>query len=862
VLFAADEPPVVPDIAAPVETVIPDAEAIPPSPLVRRILDDPYTSDAEKRRIRLTHGRWDEVDDLSPAEAALVALQRYDLDALPAADEAIPALLRARAAIGRGDPATALALLQGDDSAEAHHWRAVALLDLGRADEAVALLEPWRDRLQKEAFTDAGELTFATRNLVTLARLQGRPSADYHLAIRLLGQARGELDPLDPRPRLAEAQLLNEKDNRNDAGAAFVETLSLDPKHGEAWYGLGRLHAEGFNFDKAQEAVDKLRAVNADHPLAALLEAFILLRQRDVAGARAALAPLLQRYPDHRGAIALLAACEALAYDDGAMRAALDRYEALCPGSAEPYVVVGEVLSLARQYPEAEAMLREAVKREPNWSLPHTELGLLLMQAAELPAARVALDNAARIDHFNVRATNQLKLVEELIGYERIETDHFIISYQKGPDAALARDMPVELERFYRDVTAAFQHQPPRKTQIDVMPNMSKFAVRIVGTPDIWTIAASTGDAIAMTPPKEGPDQYGPFDWVNVLRHEFVHTVNLSQTRNRVPHWFAEAAAVSQELVPRDYDTCQLLAWALREDKLFGYRDINWGFVRPTEPYSRQLAYAQANWMFEYLVQRFGYDAIVRLLALYGEGVADEPALTRVTSLNAEQFMTDFRAWAHREVEAWGLGEQETPALSTTATLDELRLLHAQHPDHADLLKLLAERTLAAGEADEARRLILRYAAVRPVDPWPHREMAALALKQGWQSEAIAALEQLDRVEAHSGAWADELARMHRAAGGAGELDRAAASIARAIRREPYNADYRTTAATIALQRGDTGAAMHELRALADLEPDRAVHFVRLAAMHAKLGDTDAARAAAERARALDPQADVGRFLK
>ena len=72
-----------------------------------------------------------------------------------------------------------------------------------------------------------------------------------------------------------------------------------------------------------------------------------------------------------------------------------------------------------------------------------------------------------------------------------------------------------------------------------------------------------------IVPPRDGPGQRGTFDWSRAVGHEYVHTVTLDQTDNRVQHWFTEACAVSQEPGGREYETCQLLATALNAAKLF-----------------------------------------------------------------------------------------------------------------------------------------------------------------------------------------------------------------------------------------------------------------------------------------------------
>src|SRR5690606_22685139 len=150
------------------------------------------------------------------------------------------------------------------------------------------------------------------------------------------------------------------------------------------------------------------------------------------------------------------------------------------------------------------------------------------------------------------------------------------------------------------------------------------------------------------------------------------------------------------------------------------------------------------------------------------------------------------------------------------------------------------------------------YAAARPVDPWADEQLVVLGLQLARHDQALASLEQLDRQESQTGAWAAQLAKLYRASG---QLDAAGAAMRRALHREPYNASYRELAGAIALQRSDLDAALQHLRVMTLLEPDRAIHFVRLAALYGKRNEPEKAREAAEAARQLDPKAAVGRWL-
>ena len=840
-----------------------DIQSIELSPLVAKLINDPALSDAQRRRLCIFHGQWNVLDGHSPVERAEVALLRYDLWAKELNDPSVRHLA-AEGALLRGDIESWLPRLDQQD-AEMALVRAKAYWQLGQFDLAIEALKPWRNKLALESIDDAAQLVAATQAMVMLAMLEGRPGNEYQLAMKLFGKAHQELDRLYWPAKLAEAELLYEKDNSQEALKALRETLALNPRCGRAWYFIGRMGLDGFNFPQANHAIKQLRNINPQHLLADLLEIHMYLQQRDVDKAESVVQLALNRYPDHFELLALTAAVHAMGFDEERLAKSLGRFDDRAPASPLAHFLVGRYLSQARQYQAGEFHLSAAIKRLAHWATPHIELGLLLMQSGDEKQAVDVLRQAARLDPFHRRVQNQLKLAEEILEYDQIQSKHFIIKYQRGVDEVLARDMPAALERIYDDVTSVFQYQPPRPATIQIMPDKQRLAVRITGMPEIWTVGACTGDVIVITPPREGPRQSGPFDWENVIRHEFVHTVTLNQTQYRVPHWFTEACAVSQERKDRDFATCQLLAKAVADGGLFGLDQINWAFVRPKTELDRPLAYGQSHWMLEYLTETYRHDGVVRMLEHFRQGATNEQAIELVTGRTPQQFMDEFLAWSRQQVKIWGLGPQDhEPQIdallssSRTGLASQIDELLSAHPNHPDLLRLQAEILSDTGSYEQARSALLRYAAVRPVDPWSSRVMAVLALRHDRPDDAIGPLEHMDRIEMHSGQWAYELARLHRAAGR--QRQSSAASI-RSIYREPYNARYRELAAAVAVQRGENKVALHHIYALTLLEPDRPIQWVRLAAMYHHLGNQEKAREAAQKAKALDPEAPVEKYL-
>jgi tetratricopeptide (TPR) repeat protein len=526
----------------------------------------------------------------------------------------------------------------------------------------------------------------------------------------------------------------------------------------------------------------------------------------------------------------------------------LAAFDELSPGNPDALLQVGQAMAGARQYDEAAALLNRALEMAPHRIEGLVELGLSELQAGRLDEAARALDAAAKLDNFNVRADNSRKLLDEIRTFVSHESEHFIVRCKPGVDEIVAKEMLKPLERIFARVTGSeaggIDHEPARKTVVELYPNHRWFAVRITGMTGIHTIAAATGPVIAMEAPAEGAGHLGPYDWPRVVQHEFTHTVTLSRTKNRLPHWFTEASAVFLEDAPRDWNTVNLLRSAYENDALFDFSSINLAFVRPKRAQDRSLAYAQGHWMYEYMIERFGPRSVLDLMDLYAQGTSEADAFTQVLKVSRETFLADFKTWAGTQLIAWGIHPPVgTPKLSeilkeakiepAEITLEQVDGLLTSHPGHADLLRLKIKMvTEDEKPSQQDIPLLILYANARPVDPLPHRLLAALYLS-GELPDASPAiivphLEYLDAREQSSPVYAKELASLY---AGMDRMDLALAKSARATQIAPYSAVQREAAAAFALRAKAYDVAEQHIRVLMALEPERPIHGQRLEAL-------------------------------
>jgi tetratricopeptide (TPR) repeat protein len=869
----------------------PPSQGIQLSPLAQRLIEADYLTEEERREKRVFHGVWAPGDLTEAPARARAALAAGVWDDPSLSDESVPLEVRAEARLERGDLREAVELIDAEAgdaiSLRALRIKAEALEGLGefrKADRAVA---PAAARLSDVREASAAELVEIVRALRVRSRVRGLPAQDYQSMMGLLARAR-ELDPLHWPAALEEARLLHAKDNFQEAGEAAQDALELNPRSIQALALLAEMSVQGFNFDRTELLADVMDAAaasvastgeaaegdGAGSALARLWLAHAMLRQNDPDLAEELLAPLLDRFPRHRMGVSTGVAIEAVRYNLETTEAALDAFDELSPDSPLALYVAGRAMSENRQYDYAAELLERAVARQPNWPPPIVALGLLHVQAANDDLARKWLSRAVDLDPFQRRARNSLQMLEGLAEFETLESEHFIVRYEPGVDRVMAEEMLPVLERIHERVAGEFEHEPDRKTVIELMPDHEWFAVRITGMPAIHTIAAATGPLIAMEAPKVGPNHSGIYDWPRVVQHEYAHTITLSRTKNRIPHWFTEAAAVNVEDAPRDWDTWRLLEAALTNDQLFDMREINIAFVRPKKPTDRGQAYAQGAWMYQYLKETFGEQAPLELMDLYAQGLREDEAMREALGISRRAFYDGFVDWAWEDARAHGLAPSPSLAeLRLEATLadeearekleealgesadrvarsmlgaaelearglplaeldaDAAQALLKEHPGHPLLLSLIwedfFERT--GGEVTaEVAKWLERYAAARPVDPEPHRLLASHYLDLGDPAslaKAVDHLAYLDRREQRSAVLTVERAKR---LAELGRLEESLVAAERAVRLAPFDADHRELAATAALRLGRLGEAERHIAALVEIEPDREIHRLRL----------------------------------
>ncbi len=522
-----------------------------------------------------------------------------------------------------------------------------------------------------------------------------------------------------------------------------------------------------------------------------------LLRQRRPKEAGELARSVLARRPDQLQAMSLLAASEALQLHDDKTKALLADADRADPHGAQAYFEVAEQLAAMRQYPRSAAMYKIAIDRAPWWTAPQNGLGLLYTQSGDEDLARATLDAAHQLDPFNIVTTNYLRLLDQLATFDRKESAHFIVCYDGKLDPLIPEYYTDYLEEIYPQVTGDYKTEPPVKTMIEVFPTQDAFAVRTTGSPWIATVGASSGRIIAMVTPHKGENTQGAFNWSQVLRHEFTHTVTLAATDNRIPHWMTEGLAVMEEHSPLQWVWVPQLYDAVSKNALFDPDQLTWAFIRPRRPADRQLAYAESFWICTYIEKTYGHDVILKMLAQFKSGVLQQDAFAQCLGRSQSQFFTEFCAWAKQQIAGWGYDAD------TQKKYDELR---------ASGEELIQGRHYA-----EAIDVWQEIVTIRPMDELPHQRLAGLYLAPSIHDNA-AAIEQLKilhQVDIKDDRYPKRIARLYR---DSNDLPKAEQFALRAIYIDPYDLDAHQLLAEVAEKSADAPAIAREQRVIPVLQ--------------------------------------------
>lgn len=781
---------------------------------------------------------------------------------------------------------------------------------LGRKDEAKAVYKTMSKVVSGDTYrSDPRSLVAVGQilhryTILTAQKASGQADNIFNNYIR---HAYVEVDEGYWPAQVAAGMFALSKHRTQTAIKEFQLALKHNRRCADAMVGLGAVELERWRFESCLRRADAALKINPNHADALLLKAVCMMQWRKFDQVEPLVKKVLKTNPDHLEALSLGAALHIRLRADEKAKPYIETVKKTNPNYAGLPNTIGQWLAAGRQYKQAETYYRRAMEVAPELAGPVTNLGCLYMQTGQEDEARATLAKAHEIDDFRADVVNYLRILKKLKGFLVKETDHFIVKVSGDEDAVLLDQIADYMEQIHPEICGDFDYEPARKTIVEIFPTHSQFSIRLAGKGWVGTIGACTGRVIVLVAPSRQRSRFGTFNWATVLRHEYTHTVTLTSTNNRIPHWFTEACAVWQQPDRRNYDAVKILVGATRGGRLFPVKELDWGFIRPKRTGARSLAYAQAEWIMEYIIETKGYQAVGKVLKAFRDGWSQEEVFAKVLGATEKQFDKDFAAWAKKQIVEWGYTAEPLPDLAKAAAAAkakpddaeaQARLAVARYvrrqlkaaeaaagkalkldPKNKHALAVLAQCQLAAKKHDQAiktaeklenlrhdsrtapRVLAECYLAKRqwanaiaalellkqrmPLDPWPYEQLANKYVQLGRPGKALPNLIELHRRTLKDPKYARQIAEIYQAME---KNDEALSYFQQIIRVNPYEASAYEAIAAIHRSKRRYDKAIAAIDKVCMLQRDSADAWTKMAMMRYLAGRAD--RDAAELGRA------------
>jgi tetratricopeptide (TPR) repeat protein len=631
-----------------------------------------------------------------------------------------------------------------------------------------------------------------------------------------------EADPTFIDAFIAQGELLNEKYNYGEASTLFEDALKINPNSPRALVGRARSKAFG-STEEPSAAVDRALTVNPNYTEAVGLRAWLDLEAGNYESAQKAIDRALAVNPNAVDVLAVRASVFYLTDKKSELDSEIKRALAINPHAGEFFDTLAHFAVNNRRYVDAVDFGNRAITLSPQLWSARAQLGIQLLRVGRITEGRAELERAFAGDAYNVWAKNTLDLLDSMKDYTDTVRGPFLVKSAPAESAAFAVYAADLLEEAHKKLTAKYRFTPRAPIQVEVFPNHDDFAVRSLGLPGLGALGVCFGQVIAMDSPSAR--QKGEFNWGSTLWHEFTHVITLQITDHRIPRWFSEGLSVYEERRGRtgwgeNWSLDKLKA--ISEGRFVKIEDLDGAFTRPKSPDGVGLAYFQASQVCEFVEEKFGFDAILGMLAMYKEGARTADVLQRALKLSSVEFDKAFADFVKGKtagyLEAVGSGLSRRPGEQPPPKNVLLETLKTRPNDYFAHLRLGAAYK-NDGETERAIEHLKRAAELFPfysASGNPYELMADIYESRGQTQEAAAALEALTQVNETN---ADALARLARLRFAMKDLKGVVEALKRSFYAQPFDASLHKLAGGAYLDLGNSGEAIREFRVEIALAP-------------------------------------------
>ena len=723
--------------------------------------------DIETTQRLLITGRYESV--IENAEKALKARERDD--------DWRTVLLRAQLALGKYPDALAVAtnaLRRYSSNVRMKLAVFDALQANGQREAAMTLLEEMNEVLNARY-----RQYRAPDEFVAMGQAAVLLGADPKLVLDNFYEPAKKANPKLRDPYLAAGELALEKQDFALAGKYFNQGIKEHAEDPDMHFGLARAFAPD---DRSQmvKSLEKAFEKNPRHVPALLLLIDHLVDSEAYDQAEDKLKVVEKVNPHHPELWAYRAVIAHLQGNEDEEAAHVER--ALKFNSRNPRVahLVGLKLSQKYRFAEGSELQRKALLWDARYLPAKFQLAQDLLRLGEEDEGWKHAEAVHNADAYNVGAYNLMTLKDTIGKFQTFTNDHFLIRMDGHERSIFGEDVMELLTNAHKTLVAKYRPTLHEPTVVEVFPAQKDFAIRTFGMPGgEGYLGVCFGRVITANSPASQAAH--PSNWKAMLWHEFCHVVTLQLTKNRMPRWLSEGISVYEEKLANP-TWGQSMNARYRELVMKGelkpIGELSGAFMAPDSDLHLQFAYYQSMLVVEFIVQKFGQEALHNILHDLSEGVLINEAIEKHTTKLAD-LDKDFKEFAKTVAE--GLAPKldwSKPKFLSTGELDPAWAV--THPNNywvldeqaSDLIELKkwAEAKVPlqkiveaypdqTGANSAARKLAEIHRALNEKE----EEIAILRKIAARDAEAIDVYVRLMELDAEGGKWTETLENAERA---------------------------------------------------------------------------------------------------
>jgi hypothetical protein len=294
-----------------------------------------------------------------------------------------------------------------------------------------------------------------------------------------------------------------------------------------------------------------------------------------------------------------------------------------------------------RRLDKAFQYAKEAAREEPARVDAHFLLGELHYLRQELSKARESWERALRLDPSREDIRQRLDRLKREAkvesGLSHSDTAPFVVRFAEGQVPVDLGILRQSLREATRLVGQSFQYFPSHPIAVILYPQGDFEQVKGLS----HKVAGLYDGKIRL--PVQGGSMTGE-ELKRILWHEYTHALIHDLAKGRCPLWLNEGIATLQEARVRSVDLT-LVRPALRAGRLLSWDQL---WQQPTVEGSLEVHYQQAYLIARYLVQRWGWSKMVRLLKSLGQGVSIQEGLKAEYRQDPVLLEREWARWAKR----------------------------------------------------------------------------------------------------------------------------------------------------------------------------------------------------------------------